>query len=211
MKNEKVLIPTIVAIVFLIVMVVGATYAYFTVGTSGSANTTLTASTPSIGTVALASGSAVKLTLTANQMMKKSANTSYWATTSGTANTTATNITIATATVTGSGTYNCTATLKITPTDIGLYTAFQGMTGKTADQIVLTVNGTTYDFNTASLFTASSAKTQTVTLNSLTSAAAKNITASLKFVNLVSVDQSALAGKSFAAKFEVSGLSCTAA
>ena len=80
------------------------------------------------------------------------------------------------------------------------------MTGKSAGQIVLTVNGTAYDFNTASLFP----KTISGTMTGLTSSASQNITAQLKFVNKASVDQSSLAGKTITLTFTVSNFSCTA-
>jgi len=205
-NSKKIIVPTIVAIVTLVMLTVGATYAYFTVSATNSFGTkTITATTPEIGSVALSTGSNLSMTLTAAQMMKQSSDVTYYASASG-ATTTATTANIGTATVTGAGTFTCNYTLSVTDNDNSLYDAFQSMTGKSAGQIVLTVNGTAYDFNTASLFP----KTITGTMSGLTSSASQNITAQLKFVNKASVDQSSLAGKTITLTFTVSNFSCTA-
>jgi len=205
-NSKKIIVPTIVAIVTLVMLTVGATYAYFTVSATNSFGTkTITATTPEIGSVALSTGSNLSMTLTAAQMMKQSSDVTYYASASG-ATTTATTANIGTATVTGAGTFTCNYTLSVTDNDNSLYDAFQSMTGKSAGQIVLTVNGTAYDFNTASLFP----KTITGTMSGLTSSASQNITAQLKFVNKTSVDQTTLAGKSITLTFTVSDFSCTA-
>jgi len=205
-NSKKIIVPTIVAIVTLVMLTVGATYAYFTVSATNSFGTkTITATTPEIGSVALSTGSNLSMTLTAAQMMKQSSDVTYYASASG-ATTTATTANIGTATVTGAGTFTCNYTLSVTDNDNSLYDAFQSMTGKSAGQIVLTVNGTAYDFNTASLFP----KTITGTMSGLTSSASQNITAQLKFVNKASVDQSSLAGKTITLTFTVSDFSCTA-
>lgn len=205
-NNKKVIVPTIVAIITLVMLTVGATYAYFTVSATNSFGTkTITATTPSVGSVALSTGSNLTMTLTAAQMMKQSSDVTYYASPSG-ATTTATTANIGTAKVTGSGTFTCTYSLSVTDNDNSLYDAFQSMTGKSTGQIVLTVNGTSYDFNTASLFP----KTISGTMTGLTSSASQNITAQLKFVNKTSVDQSSLAGKSITLTFTVSNFSCTA-
>ena len=205
-NNKKVIVPTIVAIITLVMLTVGATYAYFTVSATNSFGTkTITATTPSVGSVALSTGSNLTMTLTAAQMMKQSSDVTYYASPSG-ATTTATTANIGTAKVTGSGTFTCTYSLSVTDNDNSLYDAFQSMTGKSTGQIVLTVNGTSYDFNTASLFP----QTISGTMTGLTSSASQNITAQLKFVNKTSVDQSSLAGKSITLTFTVSNFSCTA-
>ena len=205
-NSKKIIVPTIVAIVTLVMLTVGATYAYFTVSSTNNFGTkTITATTPEVGSVALSTGSNLSMTLTAAQMMKQSSDVTYYASASG-ATTTATTANIGTATVTGAGTFTCNYTLSVTDNDNSLYDAFQSMTGKSAGQIVLTVNGTAYDFNTASLFP----KTITGTMSGLTSSASQNITAQLKFVNKASVDQSSLAGKTITLTFTVSNFSCTA-
>ncbi len=209
---KKVLVPAIIAVMALVVLTVGATYAYFSISTSTSNYTTRTASASaaSVGSVALASGTNLTMSVTAAQMMKGSSDITYYASSSGTT-TTATTETIGTATVTGSGTYTCNYTLTVSATaTTSMYTAFQGMTGKAAGQIVLTVNNggtsTTLDFNTASLFP----KTISGTMTGLTSSASKTITAQLKLVNSSTVDQSALAGTDITLSFAVSGFTCTA-
>ncbi len=206
METKKILAPTIVAIVTLVVLTVGATYAYFMVGTTNNFSTrTAQATTPEVGSVALSSGSNLTMSLTAADMMKKGTDTTYYASASG-KTTTATTATIGTAKVTGAGTFTCTYTLTVSDNDNSLYDTFQAWSGKTAGQIVLNVNGTDYDFNTATLFP----KTISGTMTGLTSSASKTITASLKLVNKVDVDQSALAGQTITLSFAVSNFSCTA-
>ena len=207
MDNKKILMPTIVAIVTLVMITVGATYAYFTVtATSNFGTKTITATTPDLGSVALAAGKNLTMTLTATQMMKQSSDVTYYASENG-ATTTATTANIGTATVTGAGTFSCTYDLTITDNDNSLYDAFQSMSGKSTGQIVLTVNGQSFDFNTASLFP----KTLTgVSMTGLTSSSSKNITAQLKFVNKSNVDQTALQNKTITLTFSVANFKCTA-
>ena len=207
METKKILAPTLVAIATLVMLTVGATYAYFTVSTTNNFGTkTITATTPDIGSVALASGSNLTMTLTAADMMDKGADTTYYASASG-KTTSATTANIGTATVTGAGTFTCTYNLSITDNDNSLYDAFQSMSTKSTGQIVLTVNGTAYDFNTASLFPKNLTN---LSLTGLKAGTPKNITAQLKLVNKTGVDQSALAGKTITLSFTVSNFSCTA-
>jgi len=207
MEAKKILVPTIIAVVTLVMLVVGATYAYFSVGTDNNFGTrTIQASAAEVGSVALATGSNLTMNLTAAQMMKSEGGSTYYASASGTTET-ATTATIGTATVTGAGTFTCTYELNVAASGTkNMYTAFQGMTGKSSGQIVLTVNGTAYDFNTASLFP----KTISGTMTGLTSAASQKITAQLKVVNSATVDQSALAGTDLTLSFTVSDFECTA-
>ena len=222
MDVKKTLAFTIIAVSTLVVLVVGATYAYFSVtGTNNYGTKTITASAPSVGSVALASGSNLTMALTRAQMMKKSADTTYYASASG-ATTTATTATIATATVTGAGTFTCNYTINVAVSATNsMYTAFQNMTGKTAGQIVLTITpatgtatGTaqTYDFNSANLFpsnalTISGAFTG---ITSSTTAANRQITAQLKFVNKKDVVQDALEGTDITFTFTATAFTCTA-
>lgn len=209
METKKVLAPTIVAIVTLVMLTVGATYAYFTVTTSTTDFTTRTAeaTTPKIGNVALASGSNLTMTLTAADMMKGSNDITYYASSSG-KKTSATTATIGTATVTGEGKFNCNYTLTIDDNATSLYDAFQAWSGKTAGQIILNVNGTDYDFNTATLFP----KEISGTFTGLTSTNSGTITASLKLVNKKDVDQSELANKTITLSFGIkpNTFTCTA-
>ena len=206
MEFKKVMAPTIVAIVTLVVMTVGATYAFFTVSPTNSFGTkTVTATTPDLGTVALSAGDSLTMTLTAADMMAKSADTTYYASKTGKA-TTATTVDIGKATATGAETFSCSYSLTFDDNANSLYDAFQSMGTKSTGQIVLTVNGTAYDFNTASLFP----KTITGTLTGVKDGTPKTITAQLKLVNKKDVDQTALANKTITVSLKVNSFSCSA-
>ena len=196
MEKKKILLPTVIAVVTLIALVVGATYAYFSVATTNNFGTrTVTASAADVGSVALVAGSNLSMSLTAADMMNKGSET-----------TTLTTANIATASVTGAGTFTCNYTLTVDDNTSSMYDAFQNMSTKSAGQIVLSVNGTAYDFNTSSLFP----KTISGTMAGLTASVSKNITAQLKVVNKTSIDQSDLAGTSITLTFKVTAFSCTA-
>lgn len=207
METKKILAPTILAIVTLVLITVGATYAYFVVNTDTKQFETRTAeaSTPSLGSVALASGTNLSMTLTTADMMQGSSDITYYASSTG-KTTTATTETIGTATVTGAGTFDCNYTLTVTDNDNSLYDAFQSWNGKTTGQIVLTVNGTDYDFNEANLFS----NTISGSFTGLKEGTNGTITASLKIVNKKDVNQNDLANKSITLSFAVSDFKCTA-
>ncbi len=213
MKDKKILISMIVAVATLVVLVIGAAYAYFSVSTTNSFGTkTITATTPDVGSVTLTSGAALTMNLTAEQMMKGESDLTYYASASGTT-TTATSPVMATATVTGAGTFSCSYSFNIAASSTGtsMYTAFQGMTGKSTGQIVLTVtpfggSAQTFDFNSGSLFPA----TVSGTITNLTSAQAKTLTAQLKFVNKYNLAQDALKNTDIILTFTATTFSCTA-
>ena len=213
MDVKKTLVPTIMAVATLVVLVVGATYAYFSVtGTNNFGTKTITASAPTVGSVALSSGTALTMNLTAQQMMKGSSDITYYATASGTS-TTASSPVMATAAVTGDGTFSCDYTFNIAASSTGtnMYTAFQGMSTKSTGQIVLTVTpfggtATTVDFNTASAFP----KTISGTVTGLTKSASKTVTAQLKFVNKKDINQDALQGTDIILTFTATAFTCTA-
>lgn len=209
METKKILVPTIVAIVTLVVLTVSATYAYFMVNTNTEEFTTRTAeaTTPTLGNVALTSGNNLSLLLTAADMMIKESDIIYYASASG-KTTTATSETIGKATVNGEGTFNCDYTLTVSDNDNSLYDAFQNWSGKTTGQIVLTVNGIDYDFNTTNLFP----KEISGTFTGLTSSNPGIITASLKIVNKMDINQNDLAGKNITLTFGIKegSFSCTA-
>jgi hypothetical protein len=134
----------------------------------------------------------------------------YYATTTGVPATTLTEVNIATARVTGAGKFNCTYDLKITPSSTSaasnMYTAFTGMTGHDAGQIVLKVGSHTYDFNTTDF---SGPVTINESFSNLTSSASQNIKASLMFNN-TTFDQNALQGKDITFTFSATNFSCSA-
>jgi len=196
--KKKVLLPIIVAIATLVIITVGATYAYFAVNTSNDfGTTTINATADSIGSVALTSESNLTMSLTASDMMAKGSDVTYYATASG-KETTETSPVIATATVIGEGTYNCSYTITVTSSSTNsLYTAFNAMTGKDEEQIVLKVGTNTYDFYNT---TWTNGHTETITgqftgITSSTAAASRQLTAEFYLVNSNTIDQSALAGK----------------
>jgi len=206
MNTKKVIIPIIISIATLILLTVGATYAYFSVSTNNNFGTkTITTSAESIGNVALSTGSNLILDLSAKDMMNQGSDLAYYASSSGTT-TTQTIEKIGTATVTGEGIYNCTYKITMDDNSNSMYDVFQGMNTKSAGQIILTVNGTEYDFNTTGLFS----KEISGTMYGLTSAEARDISASLKIVNKTSVDQSALAGSNITITFKATSFECNA-
>ena len=210
MDKKKFIIPTIAAVLTLILLTAGATYAYFSVSTTNSfGTTTIEATADTVGSVALTGGSNLTLHVTAEQMMQGANDITYYASASGTT-TTETSPVIATATVTGSGTYNCNYTLNIaasaTSAANNMYTKFQNMSTMSTGQIVLTVGGTAYDFNTASLFP----MTINGTLTAVSSGSPKTVTAQLKLVNKASINQDDLQGTDITLTFTATAFTCTA-
>jgi len=206
MNTKKVIIPIIISVATLILLTVGATYAYFNIGGTNNFGTkTITTSAESIGNVALSTGTNLTLDLSAKQMMDNGSDLAYYASSTGTT-TTPTTEKIGTATVTGEGIYNCTYKITMNDNSSSMYDVFQGMSTKSTGQIILTVNGTEYDFNTAGLFS----KEITGTMYGLTSDEARDITASLKIVNKTSVDQNALAGSNITITFSATSFECNA-
>lgn len=200
MEAKKILVPMIVAIATLVVLTVGATYAYFAVGTSyESYTTTVKAQAADIGSVALEAGTSLNMNLTAAQMMLQSNDVTYYATANGTPQTTANNVTLATAKVTGAGTFTCNYTLKVA------YSGTMKAALPAAGSAILNVGGTDYD-----VYSTTFPKTISGTLTGLTSSASKTITGSLKVVNLKGTDQSAMAGTNMTLTFTATKFSCTA-
>ncbi len=200
MEAKKILAPTIVAIVTLVVLTVGATYAYFMVGTTNNFSTrTAQATTPSVGTVTLAAGSNLYLNLSRVNMMSANQGTYYAVTSSeGTASSTAQTATIATASVTGEGTFTCNYTLN------AVYDGDLKEALTVAGTAVLVVNGTDYD-----VYSTTFPKTISGTMTGLTSSASKTITAQLKFVN-TNTNQDALKGKTMTVSFAIASFNCVA-
>jgi len=203
MKSNKVLISMIVAIVTLVMLTVGATYAYFAVSSTYNFSATATATTPSVGSVALSSGTSISMALTRAQMMKQTSNTTYYASSNG-ATTTETTVNIAQAKVTGEGTYSCDYTLNVAYSSSTTAKSMKAALGA-AGWAVLTVNGTAYD-----VYSTTFPKTISGTLTGITASAAKNITAQLKIINLTGTDQTAMADKDMTFTFTATAFTCTA-
>ena len=192
-NNKKAIITLVVGIGVLLVLIFSATFAYFSVTSRNNFGTrTITGTAEATGSVALnGTSTSLRLNLTGSDMMKGEDDITYWATSDGTPSTTKNVVTIGSTQVTGPGDYNCDYTLSVTGTGTNnMYTAFQGMSGKSTEQIVLKIGDTKYDFNTANLFPI----TINGTLNGLSSSVSKNITAEFYLVNKESVNQNALAG-----------------
>lgn len=206
METKKVLVPTIIAVVTMIVLTFSATYAYFSVTTGvDSSNTNINMTTPAVGSVAIKSESNLTMDLSVTDMMDKGTDTIYYASKSG-KTTTDTTETIGTVSVTGEGTYKCNYTLKITDNDDSVYDAFQSMSEKSEGQIVLTVNGVDYDFNTANLFP----KEISGTISNLTETSPQYLTAKLKLVNKTGVNQNGLSNQNITLTFQFTEIVCNA-
>ena len=107
MEKKNTILLTAIAVGTLLVVVVGATYAYFAVSSSDSENTTVDANVEGVGSVALSGGAEITKTISAADMAKSKAPSTYDL---GVAN-------IATATLTdtvGTATYYCEFTLTVT-------------------------------------------------------------------------------------------------
>ena len=216
MEFKKQMIPTIVGIVFLLVLAIGATYAYYTfTSTISSGTNKITSTLSEVGNVSLTSNtpSTLSMAVSTSNMMDVGSNVTYYGTLGNNqpATTVETTPVIATASVVGEGTFSCSYTLTITATSTGTstYTAFQGMTGKSTNQIVLTINTektTTLDFNTSSLFTN---RTITGTLSNISASNPVNITAQLKLVNKTGLNQTALAGTDINIAITPTTFTCT--
>ena len=212
-NNKKAIITLVVGIGVLLVLIFSATFAYFSITSRNNFGTkTITAEAAQVGSVALTSGSNLTLNLTRAQMMKKSSDTSYYASASG-VTTTETSPIIATATVTGEGTFRCNYTITITASATNnMYTAFQNSANKSIGQIILTVNGTKIDFYTANLFP-SNKITYSGTISGITSSTAlanRSLTAQLKFVNKNGVVQDDLQNTDITLTFSATAFSCEA-
>ena len=200
METKKILAPMIAAIVTLVMITVGATYAYFTVtATSNFGTKTITATTPDLGSVALSGGSSLYLNLSRVNMMSANKGTYYAVTSSnGVATTTASETTIATATVTGAGTFSCDYTLNIA------YDGTLKAALKKDGVAILKVNNTDYD-----IYSTTFPKTVTGSLTGLVAGTNKTITASLRFVN-ANEEQNELINKSMTLTFTTTAFTCTA-
>ena len=208
-NNKKVILSLGIVLSVFIVLIFSATYAYFSVNTTNNfGNTTIDATAESTGTVALNGTSAsLRLDLSAADMMQGTGDITYWGTADGTPSTTQNIVTIGSTEVTGAGYFNCNYTLSVTATATNnMYTAFQGMTGKSEEQIVLKIGDTKYDFNTPNLFPI----TVNGTLNGLTSSSSKSLTAEFYLVNKEGVIQDALEYKDLSIAITATNFSCTA-
>ncbi len=118
MEKKNTLLLTVIAVATLLVAVVGATFAYFSLSTGGDSSTTATISTPKVGTALItAKADALQLSLTAQDMDKTNAGTTYYASVSGTDKKNSTAIPIAQVALSNAqdtAKYSCTTTVTVT-------------------------------------------------------------------------------------------------
>lgn len=235
MKNEKVLLPSIIAVLTLIVLVAGATYAYFAVAVnqSGFSTRTVSASAADVGTVVIQSGGNLRLAVSAADMMNPaSADKPYYAVLKTNENQSVVPTrsesqvapTIATVSTTSSNTFTCTVNLVISydNNDHGMITALTGMTSPepTTGQLLLKINDQATPFDLFTEFTGHTSFNTSVTLTGITTGTSRDITAELKLVNkygndgnLVANSQNDLANTSMTLNIDLAqtnGITCTA-
>jgi hypothetical protein len=156
--RKKITKLSILGFAVLLSFVIGATYAYFSVtAVSNFGTSTINAAAGPIGTVTLnGSGANLNMSLTALDMVQGNNPVTYYASPSG-KTTTPTTVTLGTASLspnTDTNNYHCTVTLSVTHTGTNdMYNKFNHKTGNVYDytnrsynQIVLTIDGTDYDF-----------------------------------------------------------------
>ncbi len=208
-NRKKVVAPLIIGILCMFILLGGATYAYFVTNTTNSFGTkTITGQADATGSVALiGTNASLYLNLDRTLMAQGANDTTYWAVTTNTTPSTTQNVvTVGSTSVNGAGYFNCNYTLNVAASATNnMYTAFQGMSGKSTEQIVLNVGGNTYDFNTASLFPI----TVSGTLNGVSASSVQNITAEFYLKNKSSVNQRALAGTDLTLTITATSFTCT--
>ena len=213
-KNKKNLILTIIAVSTFVFLIIGATYAYFNLAINNFKTTKVNASIENMGTVALTTGSNLKMTLTNELMSDKGTDVTYYASKNG-VTTTETSEAIGKAVVIGEGTFSCDYTISFDDNESSLYDVFQetdildisasGLADKN-NQIILTVNGTSYDFATADLFP----QTISGTLTDISENSPQSINAQLKVVNKTGLKQTGFAGSNIKISFTVDSFECVA-
>lgn len=209
-KNDKsariALIQMFLAIFSLIIVTVGATYSYFSLNASNNFNSiSATVNTESVGNVFLSnSNKNLSINLTSTNMIRQDSNINFYASSSG-KTTEPTEETIGLITASGNGIFKCEYDLNITTNGVNnMYTKFQSMNDKSTNQIVLTINGHSYDFNTPNLFPIE----EHFEVDNVKEGSPKEIKASLKIVNRSDIDQSELAGTDISVIFTANNFTC---
>ncbi len=214
--NKAIIVPTVIAIVMLLVLTLGATYAYISVTTSNNFGTpTIQGKVPSIGSVTMNAGTSLTLTTTRQGMMDENAK-AYYASPSGISESNAMQ-TVATAIVSGEGTFTCTYTLNIKG-DGDLLKKSKSLGPNLVTLEVTYGNyGTstvTYDFNndltTAGNILSNSGASLNGTFTGLTQGHGGTIQARFKLENSATANQTTLNGTSGTITFSVSSFACTA-
>jgi len=204
--DKKIIIKFSIGIFALLLLVVGATYAYFALNANIEKSTTnISTELDDIGSVALVTGDNLLMDITFTDMKKYSnSDINYYASSNGTT-LVETDEVIAYTQVVGENNYSCTYTLVVSDeSENSIYTAFQNMDNKSEGQIVLTVDGKDYDFNTTSLFPL----TINGNLENVSNLNPGKIKAKLKLVNSPSIDQTGFAGTNIDLAFNVTDFKC---
>ena len=202
---KSVIIPTLIMIITFFFLIVGATYAYFSVSTTISGGSSkINTTVESVGVSMLKTGNNLSLNLTLVDMMKNNKDVTYYATADGVPSTTENSEIIGTAEVDGNGIMNCNYELEVNASGINnMYTAFQKMSTKSVDQLVLNVDGIEYD-----LYNVSFPLIINGTLENVQDGLPKDIVASFKIVNKSDIDQSGIAGTDIVLSFSVNEYNC---
>lgn len=204
MDKKKTIIATAIAVSFIALLVIGATYAYFGVqGINQFGTNKLTANSEGVENVALQTGKSLILDLSVNEMTDKGTDITYYASSTGTKTTEVTE-NIGIGTTTADGYYNCNYTLTVEDNNNSLYDAFQNMETKSEEQIILTVNGKKYDFNTINLFPL----TIKGRMTGITSTNPQYITAQLKLINKTGISQVGIQNTNLTLSFKVDEFKC---
>ena len=223
--RKKTMLLTVIAVATLLVAVVGATFAYFSLSTSGGSSTTATISTPKVGKAVISSiQPSLKLTLTAANMAKDKAGTTYYATKSGNNSESPVDVPITQVTLSGAqdgAKYSCVTNVSVN-VDESAKDMLESLKEGWA-KLVLKGTSVNDDEQTIDLFefkTLEEPKTFTgtaeVTATSSESVTQNILSAQLSFANiedsgevLNSGNQNDIAGKTLTVNITVTGGTCT--
>ena len=214
-SKKKIIISSIIAVMILVLATAGATYAYFVATTTNELGNVLIHTETQNSKVIFFNEQTISMRINNSNMLDAGSDVTYYAPggNSTTPTTTPTTINLATVATTGTGTYSCNYTLYVTADSNGTntYDAFQTMTGKSANQIVLTIDTgagspNVLDFNTANLF---NNRTISGTFSNLTTNNAINITGQLMVVNKHGLNQSVLAGTDIIISVGIEDFECS--
>ena len=227
MEKKNTMLLTVIAVATLLVAVVGATFAYFSLSTTGGSNTTATISTPKVGQALISTKqNSLLLTLTAQDMDKSKAGTTYYASTTGVTPGSATPIPIAEVTLSGAqdtAKYSCTTTVTVTADKSDSFDDVPNMLSSLEKGWAkLSLSGSvTADIDIADLKdtnTREETGTYELEVSSAGSVTKDILSAVLSFTNTADTEevpnsgnQNAVAGKTLKVKVEVKEGTCTLA
>ncbi len=223
-NRKKVVAPLIIGILCMFILLGGATYAYFVTNTTNSFGTkTITGQADATGSVALiGTNASLYLNLDRTLMAQGANDTTYWAVTTNTTPSTTQNVvTVGSTSVNGAGYFNCNYTLNVAASGTNnMYTAFQGMSGKSERQIFAFLgdeyfiatggnygNGLFLDFYTANLFPS----TFTGHIKGISANNPGELYGIMTINNSSPINQTALAGTDIIITATVTSFTCKAA